>query len=98
MPARLIVDTDDQLTHGHSVRKRNRPPVALELAVGHKTDDEPLMNVPNVANRVPNEFPASIDFDFFVDSGHVSSRGFDTKQNELSLSEMDERYDHQTVL
>jgi hypothetical protein len=70
MPVSLIVDGDNELTHDHSVRKRNDAPVAFEFTVYYEPWYQTFVNGADIADRVPNEFFASPDFNFFVNSSH----------------------------
>jgi hypothetical protein len=70
MSAGLIIDIDDELTHDHSIRKRNDAPVTFEFTVYYEAWYQTFVNGADIADRVPNKFFASLDFNFFVDSSH----------------------------
>jgi hypothetical protein len=68
--AALIVDIDYEFTYDHSVCEGNDSRVAFELTIYDKSRHQTLMNGAHIADRVPNEFPTSLDLNFFVDSSH----------------------------
>src|SRR2546428_4384975 len=68
--ARLIVDVDDEFTHDHSVCKGNDSRVTFEFTVYYEPRYQTFMNSTHIADRIPNKFPTSLDFNFFVDRSH----------------------------
>jgi hypothetical protein len=66
VPAGLIVDVDDELTHDHSVCKGNDAPVTFEFTIYHEPRHQTFMNSANIADRVPNKFFVSISISLWI--------------------------------
>jgi len=78
VPARFIVDIDDEFTHDHPVCKGNDSRVSFEFTVHYEPRYQTLVYGAHIADRIPNKLLASLDCDFFVDTSHkVSTRTFD---------------------
>jgi hypothetical protein len=73
MSTRLVVNTDYQFTRNQSVRERHDPCAVFEFAIDHKPWDQTFVNRPDVADGMPNEPCASVNFNFFVNCGHSVS-------------------------
>src|SRR5215207_10326423 len=71
VPARVVVNADDEFTYDHSIRKRDCTPVAFEFAVNHKPRHQAFVNGADIANRVPHKIFTSLNFNLFLDSSHT---------------------------
>ena len=69
MPARVVVNADDEFTYDHSVRERDCTPVAFEFAVDHKPGQPGIAPTSRIC--VPHKSFTSLNFNLFPDRSHT---------------------------
>src|SRR5678815_3548825 len=69
-PHRLAVHGDDQLLRHHAVEEGDDPRLAFHAAVGEEARGDALVDVGDVAERLPDVGRARRDRDFLMNAGH----------------------------